>query len=122
VKSPFSLERYLTDLRDRTAWAPDFPIETLSDSIVPRPALYRIAHLWTLALLDARFDTLLLPVLVTAGPILEALEEESRTHSWTLSRDFFRERLESGACLLFLDGPAGAAADQWPRNRAFFAA
>ena len=29
MKFPFPLERYLADLRDRTAWAPDYPLETL---------------------------------------------------------------------------------------------
>ena len=65
MKFPFALEPYLLDLRDRSAWAPDVPLEALDGPRVPRPALYRIAHLWALALLDDRFDTLLLPILVT---------------------------------------------------------
>jgi hypothetical protein len=116
VKAPFLLERYLEDLRARTAWAPDLPIENLNGPRYPRPALYRMAHLWALALLDDRFDTLLLPILVTSAPLLDALHPGR----WGLTRDFFRERLESGACLLFVDGPAVEAA-HWPRNRALLA-
>ena len=116
MKFPFSLERYLTDLRDRTAWAPDYPIETLAGPRVPRRALHRMAHLWALALLDDRFDTLLLPILVTTD--LDAVIDSAP--AWDLSPAFFRERLDSGACLLFLDGPAGEAG-RWPRNRAFVA-
>jgi len=116
VKFPFPLERYLLDLRDRTAWAPDAPIEALDGPRVPRPALYRIAHLWALALLDDRFETLLLPILVTTS--LESVI--GAAPAWDLSPAFFRERLDSGACLLFFDAPAGEAA-LWPRNRAFLA-
>ena len=110
MKSPFALEPYLLDLRDRTAWAPDLPIENYPGPAVPRPVLYRIAHLWTLALLDDRFDTLLLPVLVARSPILD--------HTRLLPRPFLEERLQSGACLLFLDGPHP---NDWPRNRAYVA-
>jgi hypothetical protein len=108
MKSPFALEPYLLDVRDRTAWAPDLPIENYTGPAVPRPVLYRIAHLWTLALLDDRFDTLLLPVLVTRPRIIENLA--------LLPRAFAEERLQSGACLLFLDGPHP---NDWPQNRAF---
>ena len=80
---------------------------------MPREALYRMAHLWTLALLDDRFETLLLPVLVTEAPLLDRLPT-------TLPRAYFRERLESGACLLFIDGPHEEAA-RWPKNLAFHA-
>jgi hypothetical protein len=120
VKAPFVLERYLEDLRDRTAWAPDFPLEDLAGPRYPRAALHRMAHLWTLALLDDRFDTLLLPILVTAAPLLEDLEAENHARSWSLPPDFFRERLTSGACLLFVDGPTADSA-RWPRNRLFIA-
>jgi hypothetical protein len=58
---------------------------------------------------------------VTAAPLLDALDAESRSGSWGLSREFFLERLESGACLLLIDGPAEEAA-RWPRNRAFIRA
>jgi hypothetical protein len=108
VKAPFLLEPYLLDLRDRTAWAPDLPIEDYSGPEVPRPVLYRIAHLWTLALLDDRFDTLLLPVLVTRSPVLENLA--------LLPRAFAEERLRSGACLFLVDGPRTV---EWPHSRAF---
>jgi hypothetical protein len=120
VRFPFALERYLLDLRHQTAWAPDFPIEDLEGAHIPRPALYRIAHLWALALLDDRVDALLLPVLVTAEPLLDRLDSGNRARAWDLAPGFFRERLEAGACLLFVDGPTDAAA-LWPRNRAFIA-
>jgi hypothetical protein len=110
MKSLFALEPYLLDLRDRTAWAPDLPIEDYPDLEVPRPVLYRIAHLWTLALLDDRFDTLLLPVLVTKAPVLD--------NAPLLPRPFLEERLQSGACLLFLDGPYP---NEWTRNRTYLA-
>lgn len=110
MMAPFALERYLCDLRDRTAWAPDLPIENYSSREVPREVLYRMAHLWTLALLDDRFDTLLLPILVTQVPILENLP--------LLGRAFAEERLESGACILFVDR---CDAPETSRNRAFFA-
>ena len=116
MKSPFALERYLAGLRDRTAWAPDYPLETLTGAAVPRDALYRMAHLWALALLDDRFETLLLPILVTEAPLPDTIEAAR----WDLSPAYFRERLESGACLLFIDGPESEAA-RWPRNRAFVA-
>jgi hypothetical protein len=120
VKAPFALERYLVDLRDRTAWAPDYPIEQCGAPVLPRPALHRMAHLWAVALLDDRFDTLLLPILATASPLLEQLDGANRDRGWGLPRAFFEERLASGACLLFIDGPAHEAA-RWPRNRAFLA-
>jgi hypothetical protein len=116
VRFPFAPERYLEHLRDRTAWAPDYPIEELDGDLVPRPALYRMAHLWTLALLDDRFDTLLLPVLITTS--VDAVVDHAS--DWGLPADFFRHRLASGACLLFIDGPGGEAA-RWPLNRAFIA-
>jgi hypothetical protein len=116
VRSPFILERYLTDLRDRTAWAPDCPIEDYPGARIPRPVLYRIANLWALALLDDRFETLLLPVLVTESPLLEVLERDNPT----LPRDFFAGRLTFGACLLLIDGP-DSEADRWPANRVFYA-
>jgi len=108
VIAPFALERYLTDLRDRTAWAPDAPIEDYPGPHVPRPVLHRIAHLWALGLLDDRFDTLLLPILVTAAPLLD--------HIPLLPRPFVEERLQSGACLLFIDG---RHPHEWPANQTF---
>jgi hypothetical protein len=116
VRAAFALERYLTDLRDRTAWAPDCAIEEFDGPGVPRPVLHRIAHLWAVALLDDRFETLLLPVLVTASPLLDVLERENPS----LPRGFFAERLTSGACLLLIDGPDGEAV-HWPGNRVFYA-
>jgi len=113
VRAPFTLERYLAELRDRTAWAPDCPIENYDGPRVPRPVLYRIAHLWALALLDDRFETLLLPVLVTESPAARG--------GFGLSAEFFEERLRSGACLLLIDGPEEEA-DRWPGNRVFYVA
>jgi hypothetical protein len=120
VRAPFRLERYLTDLRNRTAWAPDCAIEETAGPLVGREALHRIAHLWALALLDDRMDTLLLPVLATSVEVLDALEFENRAGKWGLSREFFRERLESRACLLLIDGAAGAVG-RWPGNLWFAA-
>jgi hypothetical protein len=111
VRAPFALERYLEELRDRTAWAPDCAIEECPGPRVPREVLYRIGHLWALALLDDRFETLLLPVLATASPILDACPG--------LARDFLEERLQSKACLLLIDG---ADEDEWPGNVRFVAA
>jgi hypothetical protein len=118
VKAPFRLERYLAGLCGRTAWAPDLPLEEIRGNRVSRPMLHRIAHLWALALLDDRFDTLLLPVLATESPLLDHLDRENRAAGWGLPRDFFQERLDSGACLLLIDGPEAEAA-AWPRNRCF---
>ncbi len=117
MKFPFSLERYLADLRDRTAWAPDYPIETLPGPLVPRPALYHMAHLWALALLDDRFDTLLLPILVTTT--LDAVID--RAPAWGLTPGFFHERLDSGACLLFVDGLVQESTFRTP-NQVFYSA
>jgi hypothetical protein len=109
--APFLLERYLLDLRDRTAWVPDLPIENYPGPEVPREVLYRLAHLWTLAHLDDRFDTLLLPILVTKTPILD--------HTRLLPTPFLEERLKSGACIVFLDCPHSI---EWPANRVFVTA
>jgi hypothetical protein len=111
----FRLERYLTDLRNRTAWAPDCAIEETHGPRVSRAALHRIAHLWALALLNDRFDTLLLPVLASSTEVLDALDADNRASGWGLSREYFRERLESRACLLLIDGADGVA-DRWPGN------
>jgi len=116
VRAPFALERYLADIRDRSAWAPDCAIEDYAGPSVPRPVLYRIANLWALALLDDRFETLLLPVLVTESPVLDVLERDNPS----LGRAFLAERLESGACLLLIDGPQEEG-DRWPGNRVFYA-
>jgi hypothetical protein len=118
--APFRLERYLRDLRDRTADTPDLPLELCDSPRVPRAMLRRIAHLWARALLDDRFETLLLPILVTAAPLVDALAAESRERGWDLPREFFAERLESGGCLLLIDGVAGVA-EQFPRNVWFVA-
>lgn len=121
MRAPFPLERYLADLRDQTAWAPDLPIEEHPGPLVPRDVLYRIAHLWTLALIDDRFDTLLLPVLATESPLVDALERENDARGWGLSRDYFAERLASGACLLLVDG-VEEEAERWRKNVIFQAA
>ena len=117
---PFRLDRYLTDLRNRTAWAPECAIEETSGPRVSRAMLHRIGHLWALALLEDRFDTLLLPVLATSLEVLDALDSENRESAWGLSREYFQERLESRACLLLIDGAAGVA-DRWPGNVWFWA-
>ena len=70
--------------------------------------LRRIAYLWCGALLDTRFDTLLLPVLVRVRdleiPLDALLNRRNREFGWGLPEDFFPERLASGACLVMLDG------------------
>jgi hypothetical protein len=116
VRAPFALQRYLEDLRDRTAWAPDYPLEHCRGEVVPREALHRIAHLWSLALLDDRFEELLLPVLVSELPLLDHLDRQNGERGWSLSREFFEERLASGACLLLLDG---LDCPEWRRNLRF---
>ena len=118
MRAPFRLERYLRDLCDRTAWAQDCALEAEAGSLLDREALHRIAHLWALALLDDGFDELLLPVLATDTPLLDALDAQSRERGWGLDREFFGERLESGACLLLIDGVQGVERE-WPRNRWF---
>ena len=120
MRAPFILERYATDLRDRTAWAPDCPIEDAAGPRVGRAMLHRIGHLWAIAMLEDRFDTWLLPVLATESPLLDVLERESREREWGLARSFFEERLESGACMLLIDG-AAEEAERWPRNVRFVA-
>ncbi len=118
MKPPFLLQRYAADLRDRTAWAPDCAIESWAGPGVPREALYRIAHLWALGLLDCPFPTLLLPVLVTGSPLLDALDRGNRERGWGLTREFFEERLASRACLLLFDG---GDRGEWPGNLRFWA-
>ena len=92
----FLCEPYLTRLRDETA-----------DAIGGRNLA---AHLWALGLLDARFDTLLLPVLLPASrdPVEHLVERG-------LPREFVRERLESGACLILLDEPDAALERRYPK-------
>lgn len=120
MRAPFVLERYLTGLRDRTAWAPDCAIENATGPRVGRAMLHRIGYLWAIAMLEDRFDTWLLPVLATESPLLDALGRESRRGEWQLTREYFEERLESGACLLLIDG-AAEEAERWPRNVRFLA-
>ena len=45
-------------------------------------SVHRIGHLWALALLNDRFDTLLLPVLATSTEVLDALEMEIVQVAW----------------------------------------
>jgi hypothetical protein len=96
--APFIAERYLTDLRDRTAGAlPDTPRE--------------LAWLWACAALDVRSDSILIPVLVTAGdlPLIETLDRLNRERAWNLPPDYFRQRLDRGGCVLIVDSvPRGS--------------
>jgi hypothetical protein len=90
--APFAAERYLLDLRDRTAGAPpDTPRE--------------LAWLWVCAALDVRSDTILIPILVTPAdlPLLETLDRLNRDRGWQLPPDYFAARLARGGCLLILD-------------------
>jgi hypothetical protein len=106
--APFQAERYLIDLRDRTAGAaPGTPREC--------------AWLWTCGVLDVRQDCILIPVLVTCAdlPLEPTLECQNRDRAWGLPGGWFAERLARGGCLLFLDG-AEEAARMYPRCRAWF--
>jgi hypothetical protein len=82
--------RYLEQLRDRTADAAG--------------GAAAVAHLLALGVLDARFETLLLPVWVAAPlpdtehPMLDYLAEHGA------ERKFFQERLLAGGCLILADG------------------
>jgi len=91
-RAPFTAERYLLDLRDRTAGAP--------------PATPReLAWLWACAALDVRSDTILIPVLVTPAdlPLLETLDRLNCDRAWKLPPDYFASRLDRGGCILILD-------------------
>jgi hypothetical protein len=101
--APFAAERYLIDLRDRTAGA-------------ARGSIRELAHLWALGVLDVRADCLLIPVLVTPreGPLIDALERRNGERDWGLPAAYFRERLEYGGCLLLIETGAGVPAE-YPR-------
>ncbi len=102
---------------DYAGWLRDLPAGA-------HPAA-ELARLLALGMLEARVDSLLLPVLVGArddAVRLDAvLEARGIELGWHLAAGFFGERLESGACLLLLeeDTQAGAAAARWPRCRVF---
>jgi hypothetical protein len=100
--APFAAERYLIDLRDRTASAPEGTIR-------------EIAWLWACAALDVRADCLLIPVLVTADdlPLVESLDSRNADRDWRLPPNYFRDRLSYGGCLLLVE--SGDCAGQFPR-------
>jgi hypothetical protein len=90
--APFAAQRYLEDLRDRTAGAPpDSPRE--------------LAWLWACAALDVRCDFILIPVLVkpSGEPLLERLARQNRERGWGLPPDYFAARLARGGCLVIPD-------------------
>ena len=90
--APFAAERYLLDLRDRTAGAPpDTPRE--------------LAWLWARAALDVRCDSILIPILVTPAdlPLLPTLARLNRDRAWLLPPDYFSVRLARGGCVLIVD-------------------
>ncbi len=96
--APFEAERYLIDLRGRTAGAaPGTPREW--------------AWLWACGALDVRQDCILIPILVTGAdmPLEAALERQNRDRAWGLRAGWFAERLARGGCLLFLEGSEEAA-------------
>ena len=68
------------------------------------------AHLWSLGLLDARFDTLLLPVLLPAG-----CDPEEYLVAQGLPREFVRQRLACGGCFILLAAPDLAMERRYPR-------
>jgi hypothetical protein len=91
-RAPFQAERYLVELRDRTAGAPpDTPRE--------------LAWLWACAALDVRSDSILIPVLVTAEdfPLVETLARRNGEREWHLPPEYFAVRLSRGGCLLIVD-------------------
>ena len=102
--APFAAERYLTDLRDSNAGAPEGSVQEM-------------AYLWACGALDVRTDCLLIPVLVTTAdcPLLPSLEHRNVARGWGLPPNYFRDRLEYGGCLLLIDDGAGEEADRYPR-------
>jgi hypothetical protein len=101
--APFAAQRYLLDLRDRTAGAPpDTPRE--------------LAWLWACAALDVRCDSILIPVLVTPAdlPLPETLARLNHDRGWQLPPDYFPARLARGGCLLIGDS-ASQIATHYPR-------
>jgi len=92
----FLCESYLVRLRDETA-----------DAAGGRELF---AHLWAVGLLDARLDTLLLPVLLRP-----ATDPEDHLASRGLPRDFVRERLACGACLILLETADLALEHRYPK-------
>lgn len=114
----FLAARYIEQLRAATviedAPIPDAALEALESPrllVLGSGAsrfLRRIAYLWCGALLDTRSDTLLLPVMANVrdlGTRLgDLLASRNREWKWGLPDGFFPERLESGACLVLLDG------------------
>lgn len=96
--APFSAERYLLDLRDATAAAPEGTVR-------------ECANLWARGCLDVRLDCILIPVLVTPldHPLLQSLERRNAERKWGLPEGYFRERLAYGGCLLLLEDGATAA-------------
>jgi hypothetical protein len=101
--APFAAERYLIELRDRNADAPEGSIS-------------EVAYLWACGVLDVRADCLLIPVLATEAdsPLLPSLERRNVECGWGLPPNYFRDRLEYGGCLLLIDGAPEVAA-QYPR-------
>jgi hypothetical protein len=118
VSGLFLAVRYIQQLRAETVIEDaGIPVDALEALASPRllvrgsgrsPFLRRIAYLWCGALLDMRFDTLLLPVLARVRdlevPLDALLNRRNREFGWGLPDDFFPERLASGACLVMLDG------------------
>ena len=104
--APFAAERYLGELRDQNAGAPEGSIR-------------EFAYLWACGILDVRADCLLIPVLVTAAdePLLESLERRNAERAWGLPPNYFRDRLEYGGCLLLVE--SGDCAAHFPRCPAF---
>ena len=90
--APFAAERYLLDLRERTAGAPPG---------TPR----ELAWLWACAALDVRCDTILIPILVTPEdlPLEQTLAACNHSRAWNLPSDYFHARLARGACVLIPD-------------------
>lgn len=121
----FRLQRYAEWLRDRCAarvenW-PELVDEPRLLVIGKTAFLNEIAYLLARGLLDARFDSLLIPILVrtASGDLAATLESQD----WGLPAGFWQARLGDGACILLIDaGPQDAmwiqsAAKRWPHCR-----
>jgi hypothetical protein len=96
--APFAAERYLIELRDSTAAAPEGTVR-------------EIAWLWACCALDVRADCLLMPILVTAEdlPLADTMDRRNIERGWGLPPRYFRDRLDYGGCLLLVESGAEVA-------------
>jgi hypothetical protein len=126
----FILQRYAEWLRDTNApCANAWPqlLDVRRQLVVGFPGfLCELAYLLACGLLDARFDSLLIPIFLEnpQGDLVLSLE----SRNWGVPSGFWRSRLDDGACILLIGaGPQNApwieaAAAEWPRCRFIVAA